>query len=203
MLAVRRRVRRAVLRRRRLLAAVLTAVAAVAGLRATAPPPQATVSVLVAAHDLPAGTRLADADLTTLELRPGTEPDGLVPDPTGSTLASALRRGEPVTDARVLGPALTDGHADMVATPVRLPDPAMASLLRAGDRVDVLAADPQGGPTQVLAESALVLAVPAPSDDAVADALPGRLVVLGLDGSEVPEVAGASVTRFLSVAYSD
>ena len=160
------------------------------------------MSVLVAAHDLPAGTRLADADLTTLELRPGTEPDGLVPDPTGLTLASALRRGEPVTDARVLGPALTDGHADMVATPVRLPDPAMASLLRAGDRVDVLAADPQGGPTQVLAESALVLAVPAPSDDAVADALPGRLVVLGLDGSEVPEVAGASVTRFLSVAYS-
>jgi Flp pilus assembly protein CpaB len=195
-------VRRAVLRRRRLLAALLTGVAAVAGLRATAPPPDPTVAVLVAAQDLPAGSRLSGDDLTTAEFRPGTEPDGLVTDPNGLTLATSLRRGEPVTDTRVLGPALTDGHPGMVATPVRLPDPATASLLRVGDRVDVLAADPQGGPTQTLAESALVLALPAPVDAAVADSLPGRLVVLGLAGSEVQAVAGASVTHFLTVTYT-
>ena len=65
----------------------------------------------------------------------------------------------------------------------------------------MLAADPQGGPTTRVASDALVLAVPAVSDDAVADALPGRLVVLGLDATEVTAVSGASVTRFLTVAY--
>jgi Flp pilus assembly protein CpaB len=198
----RRRLRRAVLRRRRLLAALLTGVAAVAALRATAPPPEPTVPVLVAAHDLTAGARVTDADLATVEFRPGSEPDGLVEDPTGRTLATSVRRGEPVTDVRLLGPSLTDGHPGMVATPVRIPDAAMASLLRVGDRVDVLAADPQGGPTTALAASALVLALPRPVDDAVADALPGRLVVLGLAADEVSGVAGASVTHYLTVAYA-
>jgi Flp pilus assembly protein CpaB len=195
-------VRRAILRRRRPLAALLTGVAAVAALRATAPPPEPTVPVRVAAHDLVAGARVTDADLTTVEFRPGSEPEGLVEDPAGRTLATSLRRGEPVTDVRLLGPSLTDGHPGMVATPVRIPDAAMAGLLRAGDRVDVLAADPQGGPTQELAASALVLAVPPPAPDAVADALPGRLVVLGLLAGEVSAVAGASVTRYLTVAYA-
>jgi Flp pilus assembly protein CpaB len=195
-------VRRAILRRRRPLAALLTGVAAVAALRATAAPPEPTLPVRVAAHDLVAGARITDADLTTVEFRPGSEPEGLVEDPAGRTLATSLRRGEPVTDVRLLGPSLTDGHPGMVATPVRIPDAAMAGLLRAGDRVDVLAADPQGGPTQELAASALVLAVPPPAPDAVADALPGRLVVLGLLAGEVSAVAGASVTRYLTVAYA-
>ena len=90
----------------------------------------------------------------------------------------------------------------MVATPVRIPDASVAALLRVGERVDVLAADPQGGPTDLVATAALVLALPAPVDDAAADALPGRLVVLGLDAAEVPAVAGASVTRFLTIAYA-
>lgn len=190
------------LRRRRLLAALLTGVAVLAGVRAVAPPAAPTVPVLVAAHDLAAGSRLGQGDLVTARFRPGTEPGGLVEDATGLTLATPLRRGEPVTDSRVLGPSLTDGLPGVVATPVRLPDAATASLLRVGDRVDVLAADPQGGATVPLARSALVLALPAPVDDAVADALPGRLVVLGLRSDEVADVAGASVTRFLTVAYA-
>ncbi|GAB3253476.1 SAF domain-containing protein [Nocardioides dilutus] len=199
---VRRRVRRAVLRRRRLLAALLTGAAAVAALRATTPPPEPTVSVQVASHDLPAGSRVSATDLTTVEFRPGSEPDGLVEEPAGRTLATSVRRGEPLTDARLLGPSLTDGLPGMVATPVRIPDAALASLLRVGDRVDVLAADPQGGPTRALAASALVLALPALAEDA-ADSLPGRLVVLGLDDSEVSGVAGAAVTHYLTVAYAD
>jgi Flp pilus assembly protein CpaB len=191
-----------VLRRRRLLAALLTATAAVAGLRATAPPPEPTVLVVVAAHDLPAGARVTDADLESAEFRPGTEPDGLVADPTGRVLASSLRRGEAVTDARLVGPTLVDGLPGLVATPVRIPDAAIAALLHVGDRVDVLAADPQGGLTREVAEAALVLAVPSPDPDATADALPGRLVVLGLGSDEVSAVAGASVTQFLTVAYA-
>ena len=162
---VRRRVRRAVLRRRRLLAALLTGVAVLAGLRSVSAPPEPTVPVLVASHDLAAGTTVSADDLATVEFRPGSEPDGVVRDPEGEVVASAVRRGEPLTDARLLGPSLADGHPGMVATPVRVPDAAVVSLLRAGDLVDVLAADPQGGPTEVLATDALVLAVPAVAED--------------------------------------
>lgn len=157
----------------------------------------------MAAHDLAAGTTVDEGDLVVAEFRPGSEPDGLVAEPAGRLVVSPVRRGEPITDARLLGPSLAEGRPGLVPAPVRLPDAAMAGLLRTGDTVDVLAADPQGGPTDVVARDALVLAVPAVTEDAMADALPGRLVVLGLSTTEVTAVAGASVTHFLTVAYSD
>lgn len=201
--SVRRRVRRAVLRRRRLLAALLTGLAVLVGVRSLTAPPPPTVEVLVAARDLGAGTSVAADDLVAVEFRPGSEPDGLVRDPEGRLLASAVRRGEPLTDARLVGPDLAAGLPGVVPTPVRVPDAAVVGLLRSGDRVDLLAADPQGGPTRIVARDALVLGVPAIGADAVADALPGRIVLLGLRATEVTAVAGASVTHFLTVAYSD
>ena len=174
-----------------------------AGLRATAPPPEPTVLVVVAAHDLPAGARVTGADLESVEFRPGTEPDGLVEDPAGRVLASPLRRGEAVTDARLVGPALADGqpgdgrHAGA--------DPGRRDGRRCCTSATGSTCWPRtrrAGPPGRSRTSALVLAVPAPAADAAADALPGRLVVLGLDTDEVPAVAGASVTHFLTVAYA-
>jgi hypothetical protein len=71
-----------------------------------------------------------------------------------------------------------------------------------GDAIDLLAADPEGGPTQAVADAALVLALPRETEDSAADGLPGRLVVLGVPAADVPEVAQASVTRFLAFAYA-
>jgi len=198
----RRAVRRAVLARRRLLAAVLTAVAAMAGFRAVTAPPPPTVPVTVAAHDLPAGTVLAGDDLTTLGFAHGTPPDGLARRPLGQVLAAPVRRGEPITDSRLLGPTLTKGHPGVVAMPVRLPDAAMAELLRVGDSIDLLAADPQGGSPLPLTDGALVLALPPRAPDTATDGLPGRVVVLGVPRSDVPDVAQASVTRFLAFSYA-
>ena len=65
-----------------------------------------------------------------------------------------------------------------------------------------MAADPQGGAPLALTDSALVLALPARSPDTAADGLPGRLVVLGVPRADVPEVAQASVTRFLAYSYA-
>lgn len=191
-----------VLSRRRLLAAVLTVVAVLAGFRAVAAPPPPTVTVTVAGRDLPAGTFLRPQDLTTAKFAQGTPPDGLAKAPVGRMLAAAVRRGEPITDARLLGPRLDDGHPGLVAMPVRLPDGAMAALLRAGDSIDLLAADPQGGAPLEVADAALVLAVPRGSEDTAADGLPGRLVVLGVPQADVAGVAQASVTRFLAFSYS-
>jgi Flp pilus assembly protein CpaB len=199
---VRRRVRRLLLARRRLLAGVLTGVAVLAGFRAVAAPPPATVPVLVAGRDLPAGTTLRDQDLRTVGFAPGTTPDGMAREPSGRVLVTRVRRGEPITDARLLGASLVDGQSGVVAMPVRLPDGAMAGLLRVGDHIDLLAADPQGGVAVPVSDAALVLALPPGSDDTAADGLPGRLVVLGVPDADVPEVAQASVTRFLAFSYS-
>lgn len=197
-----RPVRRAVLARRRVLAAALTAVAVAAGLHAVAAPPPADVSVLVAARDLPAGAVLAPEDLTSADFAPGTEPAGLAPDAAGRTLAAPLRAGEPVTDVRLVGPALTDGYPGLSAVPVRLPDAAMAGLLRVGDRVDLVSADPQGGGAAVVATDVPVLAIPAAAPDAGASGLTGRLVVVGAPPAQVPAIADASVRTFLTIAFA-
>ena len=57
----------------------------------------------------------------------------------------------------------------------------MAELLRVGDRIDLVAADPQGGPAATVARDVAGARAAATSDaDAAADGLPGRLVVLGV-----------------------
>jgi Flp pilus assembly protein CpaB len=200
--AAARRVRRAVLRRRRLFAALCALVAVWAGLRATAAPAPPRVPVTVAAHDLGAGAVLRPSDLATVGFAPGTVPAGHIRDPGGRQLAGPLRRGQPITDAALLGASLVRDRPDLVALPVRLPDTAMAELLSVGDELDLISADPQGGPATTVARDVLVLALPPPPSDAAADGLPGRVVVLGVPDADVTVVSSATVTRFLTVAWS-
>ena len=195
--------RRALLRRRRLLAAVLTGVAVAAGLRAVAAPPPATVAVLVAARDLPAGVELDADDLVVAEFAPGSAPDGVADDPGGRILAAPVRRGEPVTDVRLVGPQLTEGLADLTATPVRLPDAGMVGLLRVGDRIDLVAADPRGDGAETVASDVPVLAIPSEeSGGPGTTGLPGRLVVVGVPPDEVGAVASAAVGSFVTFSWS-
>lgn len=191
------------LARRRLLAALLAGVAVAAGLQATAAPPPPTVPVRVAARDLPAGTVLAASDLTSAAYAPGTAPAALADDAVGRTLAAPLRSGEPVTDVRLVGPALTEGHPGLVAVPVRLPDAGMAALLRVGDVIDLVAADPQGGEPALVAAGVPVLALPGEPADAGPTALGGRLVVVGARPDAVPLIADAAVRLFLTYAFGD
>src|SRR3954452_12489027 len=192
-----RPVRRAVLARRRLLAAALTATAVAAGVPAVAAPPPAEISVLVAARDLPAGTVLTPGDLTSAAFAPGSVPAGLAPDASGRTLAAPMRAGEPVTDARLVGPALTEGYPGRAAVPVRLPDAGMAGLLRVGDRIDLVSADPQGASAEVVAADVPVLALPDTPTEVGAAGLTGRLVVVGAERGDVSRIADASVRTFV------
>jgi hypothetical protein len=156
----------------------------------------------VAAHDLGAGAVLRSGDLTTVGFAPGTVPSGRIRDPVGRQLAGPVRRGQPITDTALVGASLVRDRPDLVALPVRLPDTAMAELLRVGDEIDLVSADPQGGPAAPVAREAVVLALPAPPADAAADGLPGRVVVLGVHVTDVTAVSSATVTRFLTVAWS-
>ena len=157
--------RRAVLARRRPLAALLTAVAVLASLRTLSPAPEPTARVLVAAHDLASGAVLRAEDLTRggVPGRDGPRRTG-APSRSGRILAAPLRRGEPLTDVRLVGPSLVAGYDGLVAVPVRLPDAGTVALLTVGDHVDLVAADPGGGGARVVAASVPVLALPRSSD---------------------------------------
>ena len=199
-----RAVRRAVLRRRRLLVAVLVAVAVGAGLRSVAAPPPPVVEVLVAATDLPAGTVLEPDDLRPVAVPPEAVPSSTASAPTGRTLAAPLRRGEPVTDVRLVGPDLTEGLDDVVAVPLRLPDAGSVGLLRVGDVVDLVGADPRGGGASTVASGARVLALPSTASDAPgtgATGLPGRLLVVGVAPEEVDALVAATVDTVMTYVW--
>jgi hypothetical protein len=131
----------------------------------------------------------------------GTAPDGLADNPVGRVLAGPLRAGEPVTDVRLVGSQPAAAYPDLVAVPVRLPDAGMVALLRVGDRIDLLAADPQGGTAHVVASDLPVLALPAIDDD-LSGGLPGRLVVLAAPETVRTTVAQAALSQFLTYTYS-
>lgn len=191
--------RRAVLRRRRLLAALCVGGATLAAMRTVAPPPPETVELLVAARDLPAGAAIADDDVRATRVPADAVPDSVVPAPVGATLAAPLREGEPVTDVRLVGPELVDAAPGTTAVPVRFSDAGQAALLDVGDRVDVLATDPQERTTTTVAYDAVVLAVPAA--DEADGALAGRVVVLGIPESDVQHVTSSAVTAFVTYAW--
>lgn len=199
--AARTRVRRGVLRRRRLLAAVLAAVAVVAAVRSLSPPAAPTSTITVATRDLPAGALLASADVRRQPVPPDAVPDGLAAAPVGRILAAPLTRGEPITEPRLVGPRLTSARPGEVALPVRISDPDQVSLLTVGDRIDLLATDPQHATTVVLAGGVVVLAVPPAARDTTAGALSGRLVVLAIPQADVQHVTAASVTAFVTYAW--
>ncbi len=190
---------------RRVLAAILVVLAAALTLR----PQPGTTTVLVAAHDLSPG-----ASLTASDVRPQPLPAALVPagavtalsDVDGRVLAGAARRGEPITDVRLLGAELTrllapdNGSATV---PVRLADPDVAELLAPGSTVDVVSVAERGDRPTVLAERATVLAV---LDDRAGGGIgqagrrqQGRLVVVVLPRDAATQVAAASLSHSLTV----
>lgn len=198
--------RRAVLRRRRSLSALCAAGAVFTGLQVVAPPEAATVAVLAAARDLPSGRVLGADDVRTIRLPPDTAPEGHQPASRvlGRTLASPMRRGEVLTDARLVQGSLLAGYPGLVAVPVRIPDAGSVALLEVGDRVDVLAADPRGDtPAEVTLARAPVLALPQPDPGTAAGTgASGALVVLGASAAAARRLAGRAVADYLSVTIS-
>lgn len=194
------RLRRAVLGRRRLLAATAAALAVLVGLQAAAPAPPPTRPVLTAALDLPAGTVLTADHVAWGSYSPDSVPSGAVArveQVLGRTTTGPVRAGEPLTDARVVSGSLLEGYPGLVGVPVRIADAGVVSLLRVGDTVDVVAADPQGArDAATVARDVVVLALPRAGESTLAS---GGLIVLGVTEQTARFVAAAAVSGYLSV----
>ena len=199
-----RRAWRRVLARRRPLAALFAALAVLTAVRAASQDPDPTVEVLVAAADLPGGTTIGTSDVVVAHFREDTAPAGALrpaDQAVGRVLAAPLRRGEALTDVRLVTPGLLAGYPGLVATPVRVADAASAALLRVGDRVDLVAADPEGRTAVPVARRAPVVALPrsATADQGLE---PGGLVVVAVPEEQALTLARAAVTQVVSYVLS-
>lgn len=160
------------------------------------------VRVVVAAHDLAPGVRLAGADLVIREWPAEQVPAGAVHEPAaaeGRVLAGAARAGEALTDVRLVGAELAarlGGSPHAAAVPVRLADGEVAGLLVPGSRVDVVTAGVSAGEPVVLAEGAAVLAVLPPSDGPGAR---GRLVLVAMPQTLAKRVAAATLSDQVAI----
>ncbi|MFM8600139.1 MAG: SAF domain-containing protein [Mycobacterium sp.] len=190
---------------RRLAAGLLVVLAGAAALRAD---PAATLAdVVVAAEDLRPGVHLS-ADHLRLEKRlAATLPDGALRDITavlGATLAGPARRGEVLTDVRVLGSRLAGLAAgpDARVVPLHLANPALAEVIRAGDVVDVLGSGAAAGRAEstarprVIAANAMVVSVTARAAPGGAD---DRIVLVALPAAAATALAAASLVQDVTV----
>jgi Flp pilus assembly protein CpaB len=172
------------------------------------------VPVVVVTRDLAAGTTLTAADVGATGLPVAAVPAGAAREVRavlGRVVAGPVRRGEPLTDARLLGPGLIaglDAH-ESTAVPVRLADPDTAALVRPGDRVDVL-----GTPVQADGDTGVTSASGSGGADAVMiatnvrvlavlrgkDAADGALLVVAAEPSAGRRLTGAAARHRLTVA---
>jgi pilus assembly protein CpaB len=198
--------RRRVLVHRRLLGALLAGLATWLVVQASTAPPSETVPVWTAARELSSGTVLTSSDLTHTGFAPGSVPSGALrsaADVVGRTLATPLGKGEPVSAAHLAGSERLAGYPGRSAVAVRIPDPDVVRLLTPGQRVALVASDPQGGQPPVrLVDDAAVLAVPRLSRDTSSSALSGRLVVFAVPEETADELVSAATSRYLSVVWN-
>jgi Flp pilus assembly protein CpaB len=195
---------------RRVAAGGLVVLAGIATLRSD--PDGDYAEVVVAVRDLRPGAALTIDDVR-LEKRSATAvPDGSQADlaaVVGSTLASPTRRGEVLTDVRLLGSRLAESAIGSKAgpgariVPLHLADGALLDLVRVGDVVDVLAAPATdsaatGQPaSRVVATDAVVVLVSAKQKVQAADA--DRVVLVALPARVANTVAGSALGQTVTL----
>ena len=196
--------RRFVDRRRRTLAAALLCLAAGAAVYQLTPASAAMVPVAVAARDLASGATLSPADLRLSRLPADSVPQGAETEPSrlsGRRMAGPVRRGEPITDASLVGPGLLTGTPPgTAAVPVRIADPASIGLLSTGQLVDLVLSPDTGGQAAAgttLAARVPVLSTGAGASGSAAGAWLGQreaegLLVVAASPEQALRIAGAS-----------
>lgn len=189
-------------RGRRPLAALLVFIGVLAALSVLRPAPPPAAPALLAARDLPAGTRLQSVDLTLVEFPADHLPPGTLGDPgeaEGLTLSAPLSAGEVLTRTR-LAPAAVSYARGTYAVPLRLADAGVATLLAPGMVIDIVRSE--RGSAQILADGVRVITVPrrdaTGSFSASGSSATGSLVLVAADRTTAIRLAAAGTTGDLA-----
>ncbi|OBG29083.1 flagellar biosynthesis protein FlgA [Mycobacterium alsense] len=194
---------------RRAAAGGLVVLAGIATLRSN--PDGDYAEVVVAARDLRPGAALTVDDVRLERRSATTVPDGAqvgIAEVVGSTLAGPTRRGEVLTDVRLLGSRLAEAAIASKAgpgariVPLHLADGGLIDLIRVGDVVDVLAAPAADAPgtaavTKVVATDAVVVLVSAKPKTQAADS--DRVVLVALPARVANTVAGSTLGQTVTL----
>ena len=190
------RIHRFVFEHRRLLAAVFTGLAVLTALSTLSREPDGA-DVLVARHDLRSGHVLTASDLRTATVPPASRPSHSLGRgaAVGRRVAGPMRAGEAITDYRVMqGDALAGYAEDAVLTTIRVDRADGLTGLHVGDRVDVIAVDPDGeSKAKVVARAVEVVTLPSSSGDS-------DVVSVGIVTTE--KIALALATAALEARFS-
>ena len=164
------RIHRFVFEHRRTLAAAFAGLAVLTALSALRQESD-DATVLVARHDLRSGHVLAASDLRTSTVPPAARPSHTLGRGAaiGRRVAGPMRAGEAITDYRVLQDDALSGYADdAVLTTIRVDRSDGLTGLHVGDRVDVVAVDPDGeSKAKVVARAVEVVTLPSNGDSEV------------------------------------
>lgn len=190
-------------RNRRLAVALLLCAAAALAVQQLTPAPAATVTVVAAARDLPAGAALAAADVAEVRVPPGVLAEGLLRETgqaAGRQLAAPLRKGQLLADAQLLGPGLLAGSPPgSAAVPLRMADPSSIQLVSPGQLVNVVLTAANGydqqQPSEVLASGVPVLWTSAKGGGDgqwLGTQETDGLLVVAASGEQAARLAGAS-----------
>ena len=191
---------------RRVAAGALVIVAAVVAVRSD--PRGDRTEIVVATRDLAPGVELTADDVRLENRMAATVPDGSQSDVDtviGATLAGPARRGEVLTDVRVLGPRLAESMAgpDARIVPLPLADSALLDLVRPGDVVDVLAAGTSDAGAdarpQLVATDAVVVLVSEKPKGAGGGSDRVVLVVVGAHAAN--DVAAAALVQKVTLTF--
>jgi hypothetical protein len=109
-----------------------------------------------------------------------------------------MSRGEVLTETRTVTGGLLRGYPGATAVPLRVTDAAVVDLLKVGDRVSFVVADPDGRstPTLLLRDAPLV-AIPEAAQGGPGSGTPGRLVVAAVPSDSASEIAARAATAIL------
>ncbi|KUI20249.1 flagellar biosynthesis protein FlgA [Mycobacterium sp. GA-1285] len=186
---------------RRIAAGALVVLAAVAAVRPD--PDDRDVDAIVAARDLSPGSELGTGDVRVEKRDAATVPDGIQTDVgavVGATLAGPVRRGEALTDVRLLTPRLAEAAAGPTAriVPLSLDATAVLDLIRPGDVVDVLATSEEADtrPRVVASDAIVVLVSEKPSGTGAGT---DRVVLVALPAHAANEVAAATLVSTVTL----
>src|SRR5689334_20564880 len=198
-------VRRRLLIHRRGLIALCLALLTWSVVTTLRPPDPPSATVWTAVRALPSGTVLRSADLRAVQVPLEAVPQAAhdLESLTGRALASPLGPGETATTTQLMGNEHLAGYPGRSALPLRIPDAATVGLLHRGDRVDLVASDPQQPQRGTrIATDAVVLALPEPTGAGSTPLLDGRLVVFAIPSDEVVTVAAAASGLFLNIIWN-
>lgn len=184
--------------------AVLAAIGAVlTGITALAPDGPPSVAVVRATSRLAAGATVTSAAVEVERVPEAAVPREALTDPAaviGKTVLGPVAEGTVLTALDVVSPSAT--AAGRVVAPLRLADADVAALVRAGDSVDVLAAEPEAGAAVVVARGVRVLTVPEPVDSSGLSAGPaadGALLLVEVTPEVATRLAQAAVAATISI----